>query len=130
MSDQTQLQYGQGIVLQTQVDSPKYQNKKFGDVDFVDCVTVYNDEADELVIFAVNKDLKDSNTLSMDLRQFADYRILEHLVLHDEDLYAVNTEADPNRIAPVTSADSKIQDGKLTATLKHKSWNMIRLGRA
>ena len=122
--------YGQGIVLQTQVFSPTYKNKKFGDVPFVDCVTVYNDEADELVIFAVNKDLQESNTLSMDLRQFGDYKIIEHVVMHDEDLYAVNTEEDPTRVAPTTCDSSSVENGTLTAVLKHKSWNMIRLGKA
>lgn len=121
--------YGQGIVLQTQVDSPTYQNKKYGTVPFVDCVTVYNDEADELIIFAVNKDLKEDITLSMDLRQFAAFRLIEHVTMQDEDLYAVNTEENPNRIIPANCAESSVENNSLKAVLKHKSWNMIRLGR-
>ncbi len=121
--------YGQGIVLQTQVDSPTYQNKKYGNVPCVDCVTVYNDEADELVIFAVNKNLKDDITLSTDLRQFADFRVIEHVTMQDEDLYAVNTEDDPNRIIPASCTDSGVENSRLKAVLKHKSWNMIRLGK-
>ena len=121
--------YGRGIVLQTQVDSPTYQNRKYGTVPFVDCVTVYNDDDDELVIFAVNKDLNEDITLSMDLRQFAGFRIIEHVTMQDEDLYAVNTEADPNRIIPANCAESGVENNSLKAVLKHKSWNMIRLGR-
>ena len=121
--------YGRGIVLQTQVCSPVYDNKKYGHVPCVDCVAVYNDEADELVIFAVNKDLQEDIQLSMDLRQFGDYRIAEHLRIHDEDLYAVNTEANPNRIVPVECRDSEVEQGRLQAVLAHKSWNMIRLSK-
>ena len=121
--------YGRGVVLQTQVDSPTYQNRKYGTVPFVDCVTVYNDDDDELVIFAVNKDLKEDITLSMDLRQFAGFRVIEHVTMQDEDLYAVNTEADPNRIFPANCAESGVENNSLKAVLKHKSWNMIRLGR-
>ena len=121
--------YGQGVVLQTQVDSPTYQNKKYGTVPFIDCVTVYNDDADELVIFAVNKDLKEDITLSMDLRQFADLQLIEHVMMQEEDLYAVNTEDDPNRIIPTYCTDSCVENNILKAVLKHKSWNMIRLGR-
>jgi alpha-N-arabinofuranosidase len=121
--------YGQGIVLQTQVDSPTYQNKKYGTVPFIDCVTVYNDDAEELIIFAVNKDLKEDIILSMDLRQFADFRVIEHVTMQDEDLYAVNTEENPNRIIPANCTESGVQNNCLTALLKHKSWNMIRLGR-
>ena len=121
--------YGQGVVLQTQVDSPTYQNKKYGTVPFIDCVTVYNDDDDELVIFAVNKDLKEDITLSMDLRQFAAFRVIEHVTMQDEDLYAVNTEENPNRIIPAICTESGVEYNSLKAVLKHKSWNMIRLGR-
>ena len=121
--------YGRGTVLQTQVQVPTYENKAYGTVPYVDSVCIYNDEADELVLFAVNKDLEEDIALTMDLRQFADYHVLEHVVLHDEDLHAVNTEADPHRIRPCADGESEVENGILTATLKHKSWNMIRLGK-
>ena len=120
--------YGQGISLRTQVDAPTYETEKYGQVSCVDSVAVYNDKADELVIFAVNKDLTEDIGLTMELRQFAGYEILEHVVLADEDLYAVNTEDDPDRIAPARCEDTKVENGTLNAVLKHKSWNMIRLG--
>lgn len=126
---QLTCKYGNGIVLQTQIACPTYSNKKYGEVPFIDCVTIYNDEADELVVFAVNKSLNDDILVDMDLRQFADYRIVEHVTLHDEDLYAINTETVPNRIAPAVDGKSTIADGRLSAELKHKSWNMIRVGR-
>ena len=121
--------YGQGTVLQTQVESPTYANKKYGQVPWVDCVVISNAEADELVVFAVNKNLSEDITLEMDLRQFADYHVIEHVTMHDEDLYAVNTEAEPHRILPSPSGNAVAAEGRLTAALKHKSWNMIRLGK-
>ena len=121
--------YGRGIVLQTQVASPTYPNKKYGEVPFVDSVCIYNDEADELVVFAVNKSLSEDISLTMDLRQFAGYRVIEHQILHDEDLYAVNTEEEPDRIVPAAAEGAAVEGGTLTAPLKHKSWNMIRLGK-
>ena len=121
--------YGQGIALQTLVESPTYETKKFGEVSCVDSVAVYNDQADELVVFAVNKDLTEDIGLTMELRQFAGYGLLEHGILADEDLYAVNTEEDPDRIAPALCGDSAVENGVLNAVLRHKSWNMIRLGR-
>ena len=121
--------YGQGIVLQTQVDCPTYVTKRFGDVDCVDSVVIYNDERDELVMFAVNKDLDEDIALSMDLRQFAGYAVKEHLVLEHEDLFAINTEADPGKVAPVACNNSCVEDGTLKTVLNKKSWNMIRLGK-
>lgn len=120
--------YGQGTVLQTQVDCPTYENKKYGAVPYIDCVTIYNQEKEELVVFAVNKDLQEEMEISMDLRQFAHYRLIEHVVLHNDDLYAVNTEEAPNAVAPTTSTGSAIENGCLKAKLQPKSWNMIRLG--
>jgi alpha-N-arabinofuranosidase len=121
--------YGRGLVLQTQVDVPTYENKKYGQVPFVDCVVVYNDEAQELVVFAVNKNLQEDITLDMDLRQFGDYKLLEHVAMHHADLYAVNTEADPAQVVPTVSDKSSVENGKLTAALGKASWNMIRLGK-
>ena len=119
--------YGQGTVLQTLVESPTYRNKKFGDVPFVDSVTVYNDKEDELVIFAVNKNLEEDITINLELKQFANYEVIEHVVLHHEDLYAVNTEENPANVAPITCQRSSICEGMLSAVLQQKSWNMLRL---
>ena len=121
--------YGRGIVLQTQVDCPTYDTKKFGKVPCVDSVAVYNDEADELVIFAVNKDLDEDVELTMALRQFADWSVKEHILLTHEDLFAVNTEADPHQVKPVLCENSRVEEGVLKSVLQKKSWNMIRLAK-
>ena len=121
--------YGRGVVLQTLVDSPVYENKQFGQVPYVDCVAVYNDEADELVVFAVNKDLKEDITLTMDLKQFADFTVREHTSLHHEDLYAVNTESEPYNVIPGAADGASVRDGRLSVALEKASWNMVRLGR-
>ena len=119
--------FGNGTVLNTLVKSPVYDSK-YGEAPYLDCVIVNNEEKGELVVFAVNKDLTEDMEMTCDLRQFADYTIKEHLVLHDEDLKAVNTEENPDRIRPEANGNSRLEDGRLTAVLKHKSWNVIRLG--
>ena len=121
--------YGQGIALQTLVDAPTYYTKKYGDVSCVDSIAIYNDERDEVVLFAVNKDLDEDIEVSMDLRQFADYKIIEHVLLTNDDLFAVNTEENPGNVAPVTCENSKVENGTLTTLLQKHSWNMIRLGK-
>lgn len=119
---------GRGTVLNTLVKSPVYDSS-YGDAPYLDCVIVENKEKEELTLFAVNKDLEEDMEITCDLRQFADYRIKEHIVLHDEDLYAVNTEEQPDRIKPEANGASALDGGKLTAVLKHKSWNVIRMGK-
>ena len=120
--------FGNGTVLNTLVNAPVYDSK-YGDTPYLDCVIVDNEETEELVIFAVNKDLEEDMEVTCDLRQYADYKVKEHIVLHDEDLKAVNTEDDPFRIRPEADGTSAMDGGQLTAVLKHKSWNVIRLGK-
>ena len=90
---------------------------------------VNNEEKEEVTIFAVNKDLEEDMEVTMDLRQFADYKIVEHIIMHDDDLKAVNTEADPYRIKPEVAGKSQIDNGILTALMQNKSWNVIRLAK-
>ena len=47
----------------------------------MESVAVYNEEADEVTIFAVNRNLEEDVELSTDVRSFEGYRILEHIVL-------------------------------------------------
>ena len=120
--------FGNGTVLNTLVNVPVYDSK-YGDTPYLDCVIVDNEETEELVIFAVNKDLEEDMEVTCDLRQYADYKVKEHIVLHDEDLKAVNTEEDPFRIRPEANGTSAMDGGQFAAVLKHKSWNVIRLGK-
>ncbi|MCI2047283.1 MAG: alpha-N-arabinofuranosidase [Faecalibacterium sp.] len=121
--------YGRGRVMNTLVESPSYESKKYGDAAYLDAVFVEND-ADTLTLFAVNKDMDDDMTLCCDLRQYAGFRVAEHIVLTHDDRYAVNTEAAPDTVCPVNGGVSELKDGRLTARLGRHSWNMLRLVRA
>lgn len=121
--------YGRGTVLNTIVKSPLYDTKNFGEVPCLDCVVVCNEEKEELVLFAVNKDFEEDIETDLDLRQFKDYRLKEHIVLHHEDLKAENTEEHPDRVHPVSSSNAQIADGTLHAVFEHKSFVMIRMGK-
>src|SRR5690606_35853998 len=78
--------FGRGVVLNPIVSSPKYDSKDFTDVPVLDTTAVYNEENEELTIFAVNRDLEDTLLLEADIRNFDGYRVLEHIVLENDDL--------------------------------------------
>ena len=40
---------------------------------------------------------------------------------------AVNTESDPNRVAPVQSGASRMDNGRFTTVFGKHSWNVVRL---
>ena len=92
--------------------------KTYGEVSVLDSVCIWNEEDGELTIFAVNKDLNEDLEVSCDLRQFSDYSVVEHIVLTDDDMKAVNTESDPNRVAPVRAGHPRMDNGRFT----HRIW--------
>ena len=119
--------YGRGTVLNAIVDCPKYDSKNYTDVPYLDSSVVWNEESNTITIFAVNKSFDDEMLLSCDLRQFGNINIDEHIVLTHEDLKAVNTETNPENVAPVYT-DSDINDNSiLTLVLPKQSWNVIRI---
>ena len=121
--------YGRGTVLHTIADAPVYESSH-GDAPYLDAVCIRNEEADTLTIFAVNKALDEDMELTCDLRQFADYAVTEHIVLTHEDLKAVNTEENPDNVAPVHAGQSALVDsGIMTAHLCSKSFHVIQLGK-
>ena len=103
--------------------------KLWSDVSYLDSVCVWNEEEDTLTILAVNKSLEEDLEVSCDLRQFEGYQVKEHIILTNEDMKAVNTEAAPDTVVPAKSEASKIDGGKLATVLGKHSWNMIRLGK-
>ncbi len=120
--------FGRGTALNTIIKAPVFESKKFGEVSLVDAVVVENDD-ENITVFAVNKDLDEDIEITCDLRQFEGFSVKEHIVLTNDDMKAINTEAAPNNVAPIHSAASKVEGGVLTATLGKHSWNVIRLGK-
>ena len=123
--------FGRGTVLNTQVLTPVYESRTYGEAPYLDSVCVWDEEKDVLTIFAVNKSLDEDMEVSCDLRQFEGYKIVEHIVLNNDDLQAVNTEAQPENVVPVKAGAecSKLEGGKLEAVFAKHSWNMIRLAK-
>ena len=121
--------YGRGTVLNTVVKAPVYESRTYGEASYLDAVLVWNQEQEELTMFAVNKDLEEDMEVSCDLRQFADYRIVEHQVLTHTDLKAVNTEENPDEVTVRPGSGARLEEGKLTAVLGKHSWQMIRMAR-
>ena len=119
--------FGRGNVLQTITTVDTYDESEFKNVPYLDSVAVWDQEKEELVIFAVNKNLEESIDLSCDLYSFRGYDIKEHIVVTHEDVKAANTEENPYEVKPVAAENDCVEDGVLKAVLPEKSWNMILL---
>jgi alpha-N-arabinofuranosidase len=123
--------WGRGVALDARVRaSSVYHDDELEGVPHLESVTCWDQERDELTIFAVNRCEHDALRLHADLRHFAAHRVLEHLVLEHADPYAVNDADHPDRVSPHARGDARLAQGTLAALLPRLSWNVIRLGRS
>ena len=120
---------GHGTALNTIVKAPVYEAKDHGEVPYLDCVVVENGEKEEVVVFAVNKDLEEDMEVTLDLRQYADYQVQEHIVMQHDDLKAVNTQEHPDNVVPKAGGNARVEEGVLHTVFGKKSWNVIRLSK-
>jgi alpha-N-arabinofuranosidase len=118
--------FAKGRVLQVQIASPSYENDRFGTTPVLHSVATHDPETDELVLFVVNRHVQDDVLLSVRNRAFAEHRIVEHLVLTDDDIRAVNTERQPDRVVPRQAERGQRDGGDDQIRLAPVSWNVIR----
>ena len=83
--------------------------------------------ADGITIFAINRSLDETMPLDINLSGFDRLSLAEALVLRHDDLQAVNTETDPEKVAPTVLDDITVTGDRVAAVLPPASWNMIRL---
>lgn len=120
--------YGRGVVVQPVIHTPVHDTAQHEKVTDLESITVWNEEKDELTIFAVNRNLTDALELETSIRGFSSYHLLEHIVMHNDDYKLVNGPG-IERVKPIISHDSVLKDGQLTCKLPEASWNVIRLGK-
>lgn len=120
--------YGRGMALRPVLHSPLYDCSDYTDVPLVDATATMADDG-SVTIFAVNRDLKEDVALEADLRAFGELKVLEHIVLHHDDVKAVNTEENPDNVTPHDGKAWQLDGGHLNVVLPSLSWNVIRLGK-
>lgn len=120
--------FGRGAALRPVVDSPVYDCSDYTDVPLLDATAVLGDDS-TVTLFAVNRDMKEDIQLTCDLRAFGKLRPAEHILLHHDDVKAVNTEANPDNVKPMKGMNGKMDDGRLTVMIPALSWNVIRLSK-
>lgn len=119
-------QYGQGCVLNSVIESPKYDSKSFCDVPYLESVCIYNEPKTELVIFAVNRNRSECLNLEVDLRAFGECSLIEHSSLFHENHDMVNGYHN-EIVFPQKVRNTKIADRSLQTEFAPLSWNMLRV---
>jgi alpha-N-arabinofuranosidase len=124
--------YGRGTVLLGPVSSEKYDSKEYSDIPWLETVAVFNEEKNELTIFAVNRHLSESMDLEANIYDLENLGLIEHITLYNPNLKEVNGPKG-EKVKPAVISGTKLvkQNGKsrLEARLPPASWNVIRLGK-
>ena len=130
---------GRGRVLRARIKSPTYSASYFDprgaqdlsfplpEVPYLKLAAVHDEEAGALTLFALNRSLTEEMPLRVNAEGFSGLVVERALQLHDTDLKAVNTKANPDRVKPSPLAGVRTEGNTLTATLLPASWNVIRV---
>jgi alpha-N-arabinofuranosidase len=121
--------YGRGTALRPVTESPVYDCSDYERVPYLDTSATLGEDG-SVTIFAVNRDPEEDLELDADLRSFGALRVKEHIVLHHDDVKAVNTEENPDNVAPMYGDPGLMDGGRLTVALPALSWNVIRFTKA
>jgi alpha-N-arabinofuranosidase len=117
--------HARGVVLRTEPVGPTYETAKYGAVPVLDAVAVYNEDAGELSVFAVNRG-DEPLRLDLDLRDLAGLTQVRHTtVAASANPNAVNTPEAPDQVAPVELAAPALDGGRTSAILPAISWNLL-----
>ena len=118
----------QGDALELKLDAPTYATPRYGEVSLVDAVATHDASTGRTAVFLVNRSQDESVALTVDLGTLGEVSVLETHTLADDDVYAKNTLAEPERVAPRPNDTVRVDGGELTVTLPPVSWTAIALG--
>jgi alpha-N-arabinofuranosidase len=130
---------GRGRVLRSEIDSPTYAaryNEPKGPIDeyydipaapYLKLSAVHDDKAARLTLFALNRSITEEMPLAVSAGGFGTPALKQALQLCDPDLKAINSKAQPDRIAPKPLSRVKVEGERVQAVLAPASWNVIQL---
>ena len=78
-------------------------------------------------VFLVNRSKTESIEVTVDVSGLGATSIAETHTLSDDDVYAKNTLADRERVAPRANDSAALDGGTLTITLPPVSWTAVAL---
>ena len=120
--------YGRGVALLPVMTSTKHDTAKHEEVTDVESIAVYNEEKEEVTIFAVNRNTDENVLFEADLRGFEGYRVLEYSIMEHDDMKAYNSLV-KETVMPKEKTEYRFEDGYFETSMGKCSWNVIRFGK-
>jgi alpha-N-arabinofuranosidase len=106
------------------------QSHSYENVQVIEAAAVYHEEKEEVDIFIINRAIEDDIEVTLDVRGFENYKLIDHMEMYTDDIIKGNSFEHPEVIIPMINTMTKIEDGKVIAMTKKLSWNVIRLSKS
>jgi len=119
--------YGRGVSLGILNKSPCYNNKKYGDVPYLDISGVWNTEKKQIALFMVNRSDSESVNINLTLSGFKGLKLNQHKKMDGFDIKLANSKANPDAVSPSEGRGCQIEGEEVSGSLTPLSWNMILL---
>lgn len=120
--------YGRGYALEPVISTGTHDTAGHSAVTDIESVAVYNDEKDEVTIFAVNRNIQEDVSFEADVRGFEGYGVKEYIVMEGHDRKLVNSAAG-EAVKPQNKTEYELSGGIFRTVMKNCSWNVIRFGK-
>jgi alpha-N-arabinofuranosidase len=118
--------FARGSVVALRIEAPPIATSLHGPVPVVDGVATYDQESGEAAIFVANRDPREATSISVTAPALDGARLVEALVMSDEDPHACNTRDDTDRVRP-RNLDVERVDGAFRIEMPPASWAIVRL---
>jgi alpha-L-arabinofuranosidase len=119
--------FGRGTALNLAVTCPGYDADVADNVPWLDVAGVHDEVGSVLTFFAVNRHGTETLRTSINLLGFGEGTVLDHQIMAQVNLHAVNTDAQPSDVVPASGSGASLKGGTLTIGLAPLSYHMIRV---
>jgi alpha-N-arabinofuranosidase len=117
-----------GVTLELKLECPTYESERHGTVGVVDAVATHDEASGATAVFIVNRSLDETVEFLVDVSLLGDVALGSAESLYDDDMHAVNTSSDPERVTMRPNDTAQLVDGRLRIMLPPVSWTAVTLG--
>ena len=119
--------YGRGVVLDLDVEAPRYDTTDERNVAALDITGVHDPDASTIAFFAVNRSPDDALAIDLDLSAFGSVKLIEHQVLRHTNTKASNTADRPDEVAPAPGEGITSDGSCLAGRIDPLTYHLIRV---
>jgi alpha-L-arabinofuranosidase len=120
------LQHAGGSVLEVLVQSPTYDVPRMDPVPYIDAAATLNPNSNQTSLFILNRDLSRARPVEIVWEGSAPARVVTSMVLTGDDLKAVNSFSDPEKVKPQPFDKPSTANGRTRFELPARSYTIMQ----